>query len=178
MQARPFYIAAGISATVQSIFVLLSSLIAYLFVPSSLAALDNLPTGVFGLTTMTSCTGVILAPLAHAGTGILYAYFHRREAPLAAEDGAIGGAASAATGRLIAGLIGTMVGFLIVPTIFSRLSGTGMPQFSPNDVPILMFPLLFSAVGSIIGLCFGALIAGAIGALGGALGSLFLNRQA
>jgi hypothetical protein len=177
MQARPFYNAAGISTTVQTIFILLSSLVAYWLVPSNLRVLDNLSPGFFGLISVTSCASAVLAPLAHAGTGILYAYLHRREALLTAEDGAIGGAASAATSRLIAGFTGTVVGFLFIPTLFSRLSANGMPQFSPNDLPVFMFPLLFSAAGSVIGLCFGALIAGAIGALGGALASLFVNKQ-
>lgn len=177
MRVRPFYIAAGLGALLQTLYAAFSSLLAYFLVPTDLRVLENLPPTVFGFTTVVGCFGAILAPLVHLGTGILYAYLHGREAPLAAEDGAIGGAASAATARLISGLFATLTGLFLTPILVSRLTGPTPPQFSPSDFPFLVIPTLVTAVGGLVGLCFAGVIAGAVGALGGALGSVWANRR-
>lgn len=178
MRVRPFYIAAGIGALLQTLYAAFSSLLAYFLVPTGLRVLENLPPNVFGFTSVVGCFGIILAPLVHIGIGMFYAYLHGREAPMAAEDGAIGGAASAATARLISGLFATLTGVFLTPILVSRLTGPATPQFSPNDFPFLVIPTLVTAVGGLVALCFAVVIAGAVGALGGALASLWTHRGA
>jgi hypothetical protein len=176
MRPRPFFIAAGLGALLQTLYAAFSSLLAYFLVPTDLRVLDNLPPYAIGFTTVIGCFGTILAPLVHIGVGILYAYLHRREAPLAAEDGAIGGAASAGTARLISGLFATMTGLFLTPVLVSRLSGPAIPGSPSDGFPFLLIPTLVTAVGGLVGLCFAVAIAAAVGALGGALSSAWANR--
>lgn len=176
MRLRPFYIAAGLGTLLQILYAVFSYLLAYFLVPADLRVLENLPPNVFGLTSVVGCFGTILAPLVHIGVGMLYAHLHGREAPLEAEAAAIGGAASAASARLVSGLFATFTGLFLTPILINRLTGPALPQFSPNDFQLMVIPALFTAVLGLTGLCFGAVIAGAVGGLGGALGRLWLNR--
>jgi hypothetical protein len=130
------------------------------------------------LSTSISCLGVLLAPVAYAGTGVLYTWLHHREdQPVTAEQGAIGGAAAAATARFTTGLVQGVFSLLMSSVMYQNIASQigPLPGGPSTGIPLIFgFGIFSGIVGGIVGACFGALLAAALGAMGGALaGAIF-----
>ncbi|GAB4581017.1 MAG: hypothetical protein Fur0022_37620 [Anaerolineales bacterium] len=131
-----------------------------------------------GISFLFAGLGLVLAFLAHSGTGVLYAWLHRREEPpVTPEQGAIGGAAAAFTARFAAGLVAA-VGSLVFSNLMISTLTSSVPELSnPANMPpvFLMMNSMTSVIGGVFGACFGAVVAAALGALGGAISGALLK---
>lgn len=191
MKTRPFLIATTISAILQGVYYVIITGISLLILPRMLDSLmQDMPTngappqGIFsfmGVSFLLGGIGLVLAPIAYAGTGALYAWLHRREEqPVTAEQGALGGAAAAFTARFAAGILvaigSLLVSNLMMGTMTDIIANTP-GGVSPTDFPpmISVFNNMTSVVGSLMGACFGSIIAAMFGALGGALTGAMLK---
>ncbi|HNB51857.1 MAG TPA: hypothetical protein PK530_07935 [Anaerolineales bacterium] len=188
MKTRPFLIATLISALLQGIYYVIITGISLLILPRMLDSLmQDIPTSggppqsifnFMGISFLMGGIGLVLAPIAYAGTGALYAWLHRREEqPVTAEQGALGGAAAAFTARFAAGILvaigSLLVSNLMTGTITNIIGGTPTATQYPFMYSVLNN--MTSVMGSLMGACFGSVIAAMLGALGGALTGAMLK---
>ncbi|NUM48924.1 MAG: hypothetical protein HUU38_29820 [Anaerolineales bacterium] len=189
MKTRPFFIATLVSAILQGLYYVIVTGLTLLFLPNMLETfVQDVPTSggpppeifnFMGVSILFSLISLVLTFFVHTGTGIFYAWLHRREdRPVSAEQGALGGAASAFTARFVAGLL-TAAGALVVSNIMmTTLSNAGVPELAaPTNLPpmFLVANSLTTVVGSLFSACFGSIVAAALGALGGALTGAILK---
>jgi len=175
----PLFISVAASAVLQFIYSIVAAIGLYFAysqnLESLLADLElGTPTLLLASTYLFSCVGFCLAPLAHSGTGLLYAYLHQRESHLTMEEGALGGALAAGTARIVAGLFS-----MFISTMVSWFATRGLYQATAPSIPtdLATVSLLSSILSSLPGLCFGVIIAAVLGGVGGLLGgSIFHSR--
>lgn len=177
MKTQPFVLSTGISASVQIVFALLSSLATILLMPQLMRGFDP-NTGLspmMGSLGLLSCLMLLCIPFLHGSTGFLYAFFHNRSGDLTTESGALGGAASAAAASLLNGLVGIVINLVMQPLLMQQMmNSSGMPSgaISPELAPMISVGIISGTIGSVISICFGVIIAAMLGALGGLLGAL------
>ncbi|HNT23992.1 MAG TPA: hypothetical protein PKM21_06495 [Anaerolineales bacterium] len=173
MKTLPYFIASAASAAIQCLYqavVMVISAVALrsLLENADLMGEEYLPAIVGGSVSL-SCVGIVGGIIVHIGSGLLYAFLHRREGSLSTQDGAIGGAASAGTAAWIAGLFSVMTSIIFSSVI---MRGTGAPG-DINGLPFMAINAVSSSSRGLLGGCFNALLAAALGALGGILASMF-----
>jgi hypothetical protein len=183
MKTKPFAISLAISTTVQTIYIIGISLVSLLLAPSIFQNLNGDPFGgtspnMLWVTTAIGGLGFILAPIAYAGTGVLYSWLHGREdRPVSAEQGAMGGAATAFTARFIVGIIQAIFTVISTSMMLQTAASQIGPELggAPETFPLVFGVGIFSGViGGLIGTCMGSVLAAAMGALGGAIsGAMF-----
>lgn len=188
MRIRPFVISTLVSAAIQSVYYTIITAITLIILPPMMdTVIQDIPSsggpppGIFsfmGISVFIGIASLILAPLAYAATGALYARLHHgEEAPVTPEQGALGGALAAfvarfATGLFIAGA-SLLVSHFMMGTIMNAVGGSGaVPGLPPN---FTVFSSVTSVFGSLVSTCFGSVIAAAIGGLGGALTGAILK---
>ncbi len=126
---------------------------------------------VTGATTVISC---LCASLINIGTGAVYGGWVGRAGSAAADEGAIGGAASTATAQLVSGVVQAGIGLLVTPMIMQQVGS----QFGGGLTPeMLGVNMASSVVGSLFGICIGVVIGALMGALGGVIGTLITRRR-
>ncbi len=192
MKIKAFLISTLVSTLLQSLYFAVITGITLFLLPNMLETVvqdmpanGGPPPGFFnfiGISMLTGGIGLVLAPLVHAGTGVLYAWLHRREddSSLTVELGAFGGAAAAFTARFAAGLLmalgSLLVSSLVLQTMGDALGAvpnTGAQPFTPPMASV--FSGVSSVIGGLFSACFGSVIAAALGALGGALTGAMLK---
>ncbi len=187
MKTKSFLLATLISTLLQSLYYIVITGITLLLLPrmmemmaQDLPSSGGPPPGFFnfmGISMLTTGVGFLLAPLVHAGTGVLYAWLHRREEPpVTAEQGALGGAAAAFTARFVVGIL-MALGSLLVSSFMLQALGDVIPsggQPFASPMPSI-FSGVSSVVGGLFGTCFGSVIAAALGALGGSITGALLK---
>lgn len=92
----------------------------------------------------------------------------------AADEGAIGGAASAATAQTLGTMIQTGFSLLALPFVMQQ---TGGQLGSPLDPAILGVSAVTTGIGALFNVCSSALVGGLLGALGGAVGAGLSRRK-
>ncbi|MBN2146787.1 MAG: hypothetical protein JW726_05340 [Anaerolineales bacterium] len=181
MQPVPLFISAAISTVLQIGYQIIIMVITYLAL-NQIADIAAEPIQAPGFPTMVvsgiagiGCLGMILAPLLHIGTGLLYAILHHRQGNLSLEDGAFGGGLAAGTASMIGGLISTLFS-----QVSSQVLVNNVPGAMPSDTPFGFWPLSIGAtlLSSLPGLCFSIVIAAVLGLAGGLIGGgIFHNRN-
>ena len=176
MKTLPYFIATAVSTAVQCIYLVVVTGISYLAMRPILENPGvvpdiNLPV-MFGGTFLISCIGMIAAPVVHIGTGLLYAFLHRREGSMTTEQGVLGGAAAAGTARFMTALFSIMLSVVVSAVMMRGFSAPNMPGM-PGNYPFLPINTAASSIGGLIGGCFSTLLAAALGALGGLLPGAF-----
>jgi len=176
-------LATGISTLVQILYAALMIAVSYFFLGQLVDQVQipdlNLPganpAGFFNASILITGIGLCLAPLAYAGTGLLYAYLARREDGDPSETAIIGGAASAGLSRILSGIFSVTLS--TVGTTFwmgsNPLFGPSPGALRPNTI---LITLLTSMIFGLVNIFFAAMFAAFIGALGAAISSLFFNR--
>lgn len=187
MKTRSFIITVLVSAVVQSLYYAVITTITLLVMPSMMdSLLQEIPTSggpppsifnFMGISALISFAGLILAPIAYAATGALYARLHHgEETPVTPEQGALGGAVTAFTARFLTGLfiagVSLLVSQFMIGSMMQAMGEPGAQNLPPN---ISVFSSVTSVFGGLIGTCFGSVIAAAMGALGGALTGAILK---
>jgi len=187
MKTRAYFISTTISTILQCLYILVVTLIGSLLLPNLLQSITIDPSSgppagfsnFMWVSTAISGIGFVLAPIVYVGSGALYAWLHRREAqPVTAEQGAVGGAAVAATARFTTGLFQALTSLLVTGLLYQNIASQigPIPGGIPGGTPFIIGFGIFSGVmGSILGTCFGSVFAAALGALGGSLTGALLK---
>jgi uncharacterized membrane protein YjgN (DUF898 family) len=182
MRTRPFIVAAAISTVLQVLIILVVTGISYLAMSDFFDQLnfDQFPNppsfsqplilGLGGLS-IVSC---LVYPIVYMGTGWFYTYLHKKEGNLPLEIGALGGAASAGTAGLLAGIFTGLLTIVLAPILYKSFTNQIVPG---TDFPYQSINMITSSLSSIFGACWRALVAAGLGALGGLIGGAIYNRQ-
>ncbi len=121
-----------------------------------------------------SALACVCGSLLSIAVGAIYGLWIARAQQAGPDEGAIGGAASAATAQTLGGLVQSALSLTILPLALQQ-SGAQLGQpFSPV---ILGVSVISSGVGSLIGVCASALFGGVLGALGGVIGGAIGRRS-
>lgn len=106
--------------------------------------------------------------------GAIYGLWIARAQQAGPDEGAIGGAASAATAQTLGGLIQGALSLIILPLALQQSGAQAGQPFSPA---ILGVSVISSGVGSLVSVCASALFGGVLGALGGVVGGALGRRS-
>ncbi len=189
LKTRPLMLAAGIGFAIQVGLNLLVTL-PVLFLSLQPNLLEKFIVEDMGQPN----TGIVMALLGvgalacfvpffvDAGVGALYANLHHRIDAIELQDGILGGAASAALGRIGARVVSTGISLLITPFLMSRMFTDLGPM--PGGVSPVM-PVSFTAtmmvsgvVGGVMGILWGAILGAMGGGIGGGIMGAILERRA
>jgi len=157
IRTEPFLGAAAFGIVVAVVYTVIDTALGYSQSPPSYTAFGN----------SGSCLITLFVGL---GSGILYAFLHRQQAPLTSGVGATGGAAAGGLALLISGIFGVLVAVFLVPDVLAQsLAAQGFsPDIATESQDLLRGSMLLFAGGAACGL---ALIGTIMGAVGGAIGA-------
>lgn len=121
-----------------------------------------------------SVLACVCGSLLSVACGAVYGLWIARTQQAGPDEGAIGGAASAATAQTLGGLIQAALSLTILPLALQRAGAQIGQPYSPAIVGV---SLISSGVGSLISVCASALFGGVLGALGGVVGGAIGRRS-
>lgn len=186
IKTKPFIITTAAAAVFLILLTAANTLLAFAMLPNNFSDFFENPNNpqfqFIQITTLISCLATLLTGAVYIGSGVLYAFLHNREDRVAAESGALGGAASAALGSIASALASGFLSIFITPLIMNRLM-QGVPGLPPGStpfdqiMPFIGLSTIFGMVGTLVGACFGAVIAAVLGALGGAVTAALLTSR-
>jgi hypothetical protein len=176
MKSKPFIIAGGVGAALGILWVIIGAAYTVFFVlPQIDVNIAPDPGSMMGgATAILGFVGLCLSPIVNAGIGVLYVYLHRREAQVMPEIGAMGGAASAALGRLVAGVVSVFLSFITTNMMMQQIAGV---ENMFNDPAVAGIMAISTTVGGLFGICISGMIGALFGAIGGGLGAWWFNRE-
>ena len=173
LKGRPLAIALTFSASILVSITLVSALLTRNQIEAMLSGGPPDPSAMFqnwGL----SLFGCLIGILVTGGGGALYAYLHRREAPINGTDAALGGAFTGASAYALSTLASTAITLSFLPQMFDAMNaGTTGPV--PSEMRTIM--LAGGAIGGLFGVCFAIVLGGLMGAAGGLLSASIFNRS-
>lgn len=186
IKTRPLIISTAAAAILIILFTAANTLIGFAMLPTDFSEFmdgpDSAPIRFIQFASLVSCLVTLLTGAIYIGAGILYAFLHNRETRVAAESGALGGAASAALGSIAGALASGILSIFVTPLVAERMmqgllssQAGGIPL--DQIMPFMGLSTIFGVVGTVVGACFGAVIAAALGAVGGALTSAILANR-
>lgn len=189
LKIRPLMIAAGIGFTIQVGMNLLMTLpVLFLSLKPDLLEkfiVENMGEPNSGILMALLGVGVLacFVPFfVDMGVGALYANLHHRIDAIELQDGILGGAASAALGRLGARVVSMGISMLMTPILMSRMfadlgpvSGGVSPAMPVSFTATMM---MSGIVGGVMGILWGAILGAMGGGIGGGVIGAILERRA
>ncbi len=189
IKSRPLMIAAGISFGVQLVFILLTTIPTLLIQLNPEILVKFFDTGG----DFSEPNGAIIGGLVGLGvlaclcpfildmiTGGVYAVLHNRMDDIELQDGILGGAASAALGRIVATVVSSAISLLMLPMMMNQIT----PEFSPSGMPssgisteAIIMMVVGSAFSAILSVVIGAISGAVMGAIGGGITAAILEHQ-
>lgn len=121
-----------------------------------------------------SALACVCGSLLSVAVGAIYGLWIARGQQAGPDEGAVGGAASAATAQALGGLVQSALSLTILPL---ALQQTGAQLGQPFSPAIIGVSVISSGVGSLISVCASALFGGVLGALGGVVGGAIGRRS-
>jgi hypothetical protein len=125
------------------------------------------------ISTAWSGLSCVCGSLLSVAVGALYGVWISRSGGAGPDEGAIGGAASAATAQALGSLLQSALSLIVLPFALEQ-AGSQLGQVF--DPAIIGLSVMTSGFGALISVCSGALFGGLLGALGGVIGT-FLSRR-
>lgn len=189
LKTRPLMIAAGIGFAIQTGLNLLITIpFLVLFLQPDLlekVVVENMGepnSGILMVVVGVSALACFVPFFVDAGVGALYANRHHRIDPIELQDGILGGAASAALGRVGARVVSLGISLLITPIIMNRMFAElgAVPGGVSPAMPISFTATMMASgvVSGVMGMLWGAILGAMGGGIGGGIMGAILERRA